>query len=453
MRLRVPERYRDPGAWQYGDYLLGQGIGTHATMHSSHLVMAPAPPHRLSVQDLQCRLYAAQSWAAARMLAYGHSTPNRALPSPLRLSNDDAGMLNAMLFGDRAGLNHTLRVGFERTGSFHLFVVSGMHIGLIALGLFWLSRRTRLPLWAATFLTIALTAAYAALTGFGVPVQRALWMAAVFLLARLLDRRRNTLNAFGLAILAVLVWSPSSLFEASFQMTFLAIVGVAGIAIPFGERTILPYAHAARKLDDIWLDIRFPPHLAQFRVMLRVVGEPIARLLGHPARNLPALIVRITLWALELCLIGIVTEAVMSLPMAIYFHRATLFALPANLVSVPVIGLLVPAALLTFIAALLSPWARHVPRSRHQPHAPRHHRSRRPHRRAQIADLRVPQPSHPRLPRRQPFLSPSASGPSAAKAPLWGWLAALSLPLVVAAVLWPQAPSTPKASSKSPPST
>ena len=46
-------------------------------------------------------------------------------------------MLNAMLFGDRAGLNKTQRVGFERTGSFHLFVVSGMHVGLLAGLVFW----------------------------------------------------------------------------------------------------------------------------------------------------------------------------------------------------------------------------------------------------------------------------------------------------------------------------
>ena len=56
---------------------------------------------------------------------------------------DDAGMLNAMLFGDRAGLNKTQRMGFERTGSFHLFVVSGMHVGLLAGLVFWLARQAK----------------------------------------------------------------------------------------------------------------------------------------------------------------------------------------------------------------------------------------------------------------------------------------------------------------------
>ena len=53
-------------------------------------------------------------------------------------------MLNAMLFGDRTRLTQNLRVGFQRTGSFHLFVVSGMHVALLAGLVFWLARRLRL---------------------------------------------------------------------------------------------------------------------------------------------------------------------------------------------------------------------------------------------------------------------------------------------------------------------
>jgi len=74
------------------------------------------------VAQVQCRIFAAQSWASGRVLSYVRSRANRGLPRVLRLNLDDAGMLNAMLFGDRAGLNKTQRVGFERTGSFHLFV-------------------------------------------------------------------------------------------------------------------------------------------------------------------------------------------------------------------------------------------------------------------------------------------------------------------------------------------
>ena len=54
------------------------------------------------------------------------------LPPPLRLSEDDAIMLAAMVAGDRTYLTHGLRVGFERTGSFHMLVVSGFHLAIVA---------------------------------------------------------------------------------------------------------------------------------------------------------------------------------------------------------------------------------------------------------------------------------------------------------------------------------
>ena len=285
MRIKLAERYRDPGAWQYADYLLAQGIGAHASVRASKITCSTTQQSPATRADraaqLQCRIYAAQSWASGRVLDYVHSRANRGLPSIMRLSPDDAGMLNAMLFGDRAGLNKTQRVGFERTGSFHLFVVSGMHVGLLAGLVFWLARRLKLREWLATSVTIALTFGYALLTGFGAPVQRALFMTAVFLLARLLSRDRNVLNALGAAALGVLIWSPAALFEASFQMTFLAIVAIGGIAIPLAERSFLPYAHAAEHLSDEWVDIGLPPRVAQFRVMLRLWSEAIAGIVGR----------------------------------------------------------------------------------------------------------------------------------------------------------------------------
>jgi competence protein ComEC len=397
LRLRAPERYRDPGAWQYADYLLDQNIAATANVSAAKLhAIAPNPqPHRLAdlSASANCRIFAAQTWAAARLLAYTRSTPNRHLPALLRLSPDDAGMLNAMLFGDRARLTHALRLGFERTGSFHLFVVSGMHVALLAGLLFFLFRRLRLREWLATILTLALVSAYALLTGFGVPVERALLMTAVFLLARLLTRDRNTLNALGAAALAVLIWSPRALFEASFQMTFLAIVAIAGIAMPLGERTFLPYAHAARNLRDPWRDTALPPHLAHFRMMLRLWSESLVDTFGPRTRNLPAAFIRLTLYAASLALIGLIAEAVMVLPMALYFHRATVFALPANMLSIPLVGVLAPLGLATFLASLINPYLAALPGSAlalllHAITSAIQYISH-----AQAADLRVPGPT------------------------------------------------------------
>lgn len=358
MRLRVPERYRDPGAWQYADFLAAQGIGAHASVAASRLRVPGT-----TAASLRCHPYVAQTRAASRTMAFVASRANHLLPSLLRLTENDAGMLNAMLFGERDRLNHALRLNFERTGSFHLFVVSGMHVALLSGGLFWLARKAHVNEFVASIATIFATTLYALLTGFGSPVQRALIMSSVFLIARLLHRDRNVLNSLGAAVLGVLILSPASLFEAGFQMTFLAIVAIAGIAIPLGEWSFLPHARATRSLDHLWLDLAMHPRLAQFRIMLRIWGEHLEPLLGRKARLLPAFIVRWSLWALELGLIGVVAEMVMVLPMALYFHRATLFALPANMFSIPMVAVLAPLALASFLASIVSPWIAIVPAS------------------------------------------------------------------------------------------
>ncbi|WP_242617894.1 ComEC/Rec2 family competence protein [Edaphobacter modestus] len=437
LRLKIPERYRDPGAWQYADYLLAQGISAHGSVRSTKMHIMSG-----SGVDLRCQVYAAQSWASDRMLGLVHSAANRGLLAGMRLTEEDAGMLNAMIFGDRTRLSHTLRLGFERTGSFHLFVVSGMHVALLAGIVFWVFQRLRFRRWLATLATLALMSAYALLTGFGAPVQRALFMTTVFLLARLLTREGSVLNALGAAALAELIWSPSSLFEASFQMTFLAIVAIAGIAVPLGERTFLPYLRASRRLHELWMEPVLPPKLAQFRVMVRMWGEALAGLFGHWARLMPGAVIRALLFAAELALIGLVAEMVMALPMAVYFHRATLFALPANMLTVPVVSLLAPLAVLTFFAALLGPWVALIPAAgtalllhgivwiigRVS--------------QIQTTEVRVPAPAW--------WIGLVALGVwtfccwAVRRSRAWAWVAAATLPLALAAVLWPEAPTITK---------
>ena len=357
LRLKMPLRYHDPGAWQYADYLLSQGISVHATTRAAAKVQVL----RDGAASVKCKLFAAQSWASTQMIAYVRSQTNLRLPVIVRLSDDDAGMLNAMLFGDRTRLTHVLRIGFERTGSFHLFVVSGMHVALLAGIVLWTLRKLRIREWLATLITLPLMTAYALLTGFGAPVQRALLMTAVFLVARLLSRERSVLNALGAAALAELIWSPSSLFEASFQMTFLAIFAIAGIAVPLGERSRMPWARASQRLNEVWQDPVLPPRLAQFRVMLRLWGEDLSAVFGRWTYGLPAIGLRIVLWLAELALVGLVAEMVMALPMALYFHRATIFALPANMLTIPIIGILAPLAVILFLISLISPLAATLP--------------------------------------------------------------------------------------------
>lgn len=356
LRLRTPDVYRDPGAWSYSNYLLSEGIGATSSTKSSrvHIISRATP-------TLRCRVFAAQAWASKRMQAFVNSRASRALPHIAHLTTEDASMLNAMLFGDRTHLTRALRGAFERTGTFHLFVVSGLHVALLSGALFWLLRRLRLPEGPAILLTLIAAFAYAELTGFGIPAQRALTMTAIYLIARWLNREITALNALGAAALGVLVFDPRALFEASFQMTFLVIVAIAGLAIPLSQRLIHPRLRALDHLEVTRIDAFLHPSLAQFRVKVRMASTLSGALLGRPLRNLPVWLLRVFYWMLDALLFSLAAEVCMVLPMAIYFHRATLLALPLNFIDIPLLSVLLCIAILMFLASLISPWAAMLP--------------------------------------------------------------------------------------------
>src|SRR5262249_6465881 len=154
--------------------------------------------------------------------------------------NDDAALFSAMIIGDDSWLLRDVREEFQKTGVYHLLVVSGMNVALLAFAVFWLARRLRCPEWAASLVTIGLAVFYAYIAAMGVPIQRAVLMLALFLMTRLLYRARSALNATGFAAMAVLVLSPSALFDQGFQLTFLALLAMPAISLHRLKRTPAP---------------------------------------------------------------------------------------------------------------------------------------------------------------------------------------------------------------------
>jgi competence protein ComEC len=387
LRMRTPDVYRDPGAWSYSDQLLSEGMGVTASSKSSQVRVV-----RRTKPTLRCRMFSAQAWAGKRLQGYLDSPANRALPRDAQLHSEDAAMLNAMLFGDRTHLTQMLRMAFERTGTFHLFVVSGLHVALLAAGLFWLLRRLRLPEGWAVLIAIMGASAYAGLTGFGIPAQRALLMTSIFLIARWIDREITALNALGAAALVVLIADPRAMFEGSFQMTFLVILAIAGVAVPLSQRLVRPHLRALRNLEVVDLDAHLHPEVAQFRVRLRMACGLCGELLHGRLRSLPVWVLRAAYWVADALLFGVAAEVCMVLPMAMYFHRATLLALPLNLVDIPLLSVLLCVAILMFLCSLVSAWLAALPGAVTALllHAMRFSVERFQH--AAIADVRTPGP-------------------------------------------------------------
>ncbi|ADV81354.1 ComEC/Rec2 family competence protein [Terriglobus saanensis] len=346
LRLRLPQGFRDPGVWQYPEYLQGEGVGVRASSRE-----LPRSVHHANHASLACGLLRMRKWAEERIERYARSKVNVRMPQWFRVTETDAGIFNAMLLGDRSALQRGTRLDFERTGSFHLLVVAGLHVGLVAWGVYSLLLWLRCGRTTATLATMFLTSGYAVLTGFGLPVQRALWMTMVFLIATLFARQRHALNALGASALGMLIVAPSSLFEAGFQMTILAVIAIAGIALPLAQHSFLPYARASRAINVIAWDAHLAPVLAQFRVSLRMVASALLPRNPQIAARALARVVRGSAWLLELVLFSAMAELIMSLPMMIYFHRLTPFALPANLICIVLIPFLMGSLAILFVLA------------------------------------------------------------------------------------------------------
>src|SRR5271157_3606391 len=179
-----------------------------------------------------------------------------------------AALIDAMVIGEEAFIDRDTRVDFQRSGTYHVLVVSGMNVTILAFVVFWTLRRLRLGEVPTTLLTILCCVAYAFLTQVGAPVWRATLMCSIFLGTRLLYRDRCMVNALGAAALGLLVFDPRQLFTASFQMTFLCVLIVAAIGMPLVERTSRLYRRALAHWDADGYGSLLPPRVAQFRADL-----------------------------------------------------------------------------------------------------------------------------------------------------------------------------------------
>lgn len=350
--MHTEERFLDPGVWDASAWLRQQGISALGSGHAEDVAVTVTNRH----PSFSCWIHGVQQSASERLVSLADRPPLRQVPAFLQLSHDDAAMLTAMLSGDRTLLGHRLRVGFERTGSFHLLVVSGMHLAIFSGLIFWIARRLRLPRVWASLTNIIFSLAYALFTGFGQPVQRAFWMITLYLVGRMLWRERHPLNAIGFAALVMLAVNPAALLDAGFQMTLLSVVAVAGIAVPVAERTFGPYLRATRELWLLPIDPSLPPRIAQFRVILRMLATSLRWLIGPwlALRVFPRT-VRLALLIMELITTSLAIELFMALPMALYFHRITAIALPVNILIVPFLGILLPLALATLLLVVTLP--------------------------------------------------------------------------------------------------
>ncbi|MFO7601228.1 MAG: DNA internalization-related competence protein ComEC/Rec2 [Candidatus Desulfacyla sp.] len=243
-----------------------------------------------------------------------------------RLNARSNALFRALILGERQGITPALRHPFNQTGLGHVLAVSGLHIGLVAgISFFlfkWILYRSyRLSLTLdvrklAALLTWLPVVLYTLLAGFQVSSQRAMIMVLAFLASILVGREREVWSTLSLAGLIVLLLDPNALFSISFQLSFMAVIGILWLA-----PAIVNLFHRSESM---------PPE-------------------SKPARN------RLTEYFLGLAAVSVAATFFLLPVTCYYFHRIPLVSIMANLTAVPILGIwVIPLGLLSAAAVPFS---------------------------------------------------------------------------------------------------
>ncbi len=342
VHAKPPRNFLDPGAFDLRGFLARQNIDLIGTLRDTALLRVIDRPSATITQ----RLARVRGVLLDRIDELFAGQPER------------AAVLRAMLLGDRSFVDSTVVTAFQKTGAYHVLVIAGLHVGALVVFLLWLCRRLRLPMGLSILVTLLGLAAYLGIVQDRPPILRAALMAALYLSARPLFRRVELLNTIALAALVILVWKPSALADSSFELSFLAAGVIAGLALPWIDRSSAPYRAGLRHLGDVTRDGAHSPRVIQFRIELRAASGWLAtklptKLATH-AEGLLAMPIRAGLRLWEVVLLSAVIQWGMLPLLAQDFHRVSLSGPLSNIPAVILTGLIVPIGFLTLGATFLS---------------------------------------------------------------------------------------------------
>jgi competence protein ComEC len=229
--------------------------------------------------------------------------------------------MKALLLGDKQALNPRVEEQFRATGLYHVLVISGQHVAVMAVFLYGFFKVVRFPRGLVIVFTMAGLVLYSAVTEAQPSIVRATLMACVFLLVLQFDRDRNLLNSLSLAAGCLLWLDPYWLFDAGFQLSFLAVLAIALFALPLLATLTQPWRESLGRLEDPAFDSRCAPYLADLRIWLRLKIETLQAFFRNDAFNLAGRCVtfplRVVVYMAELLIVSMSIQAIFAVLMVV----------------------------------------------------------------------------------------------------------------------------------------
>jgi competence protein ComEC len=244
----------------------------------------------------------------------------------------EAGILVAMLLGDRQDFSPALWGIFQRTGTAHIIAISGLHVGVVAGVLILIIRLIPVAVGIRNIITIISLIFYAVLTGGQPSVIRAVMMACIFIFGLSLERESLGLNALALSAMALFLLDPMVLYDIGFQLSFMCV---------FFILSVLP-------ITNDWLSDRSAVLGKKKENMLKSRGMVYrkCRVMAEAVRNflVQSTVVSLSAWLGSAGLI------------VYYFEIVTPITVFANILVVPLSSAIIALGLGLMVVIPVCPW-------------------------------------------------------------------------------------------------
>ena len=232
------------------------------------------------------------------------------------LDGHEQAVVAAMVLGDKSALTKELRETYSVSGASHV-LLSGLHLGIIYFILSFIFVRMGWRV-AGLLFTLPVIWLFALMVGFSPSVVRAATMLTVYGIVALLGRSAFSLNTLSLAALIMLVFSPLSLWDVGFQLSFMAVLGII-VFFPIFNKGFA------------WLfDAILSNKIRNHRILKTIFG-----------------------WILGLASVSVATQVTTAPLVAHYFGRFPTFFLVTNFVAIPLVTLILYTAAVFFLFVVL----------------------------------------------------------------------------------------------------
>ena len=340
--LERADSFRNPGVSSFTEYLDRKGYD------ATGFVKSPLLIERLENERVFLPLAWLYQW-------------RRKLQTEIdaRFSADTSGVLDAALLGNRYNLSRSTSERFREGGTFHVLVISGLHITFLGGLVFLIARRFTKNAALQFLLSAAVLWAYSLAVGAESSVVRAALMFTIVLFAPIVSRRSSSLNALGGTALVLLAWHPSDLLDPSFQLTFVSVLAIVVFAWSLLEKLSAigswhptretPYPPACapwfRSFCEVlfWSEREAQRQLERTNYSYELFKAPLA------ARLERFHLQRLARYAFAAIVVSVAVQIALLPFLVVYFHRLSFASLLLNIG----VSLLMAAVAIAAAAALL----------------------------------------------------------------------------------------------------